>query len=90
MESTAVTYQLIHSISKFDGTDFVAWQRTLRAKTNLVHPKISKYLDGQLRPKPHYRTRRVRGRPTTRGVTTIRSALADALEGEEPTPNGES
>ena len=57
---------------------------------NLVHPKISEVLNGQFRPEPLYRTRRGRGRHTTRGVITSSSALADALEGEEPTPGGES
>ena len=57
---------------------------------NLVHPKISKILDGQLRPEPLYRTGRGRGRPKTRSVTTSSSALAYAMEGEEPTPGGES
>ena len=57
--------------------------------TNMVHPEISKILDGQLRPEPLYRTRRGRGRLATRGVTTSSSALADTLEGEEPTPAGE-
>ena len=86
MESSAAITQLIHSISKFDGTDFVEWQRTLCAMANLVHPEISEILDGQLRPEPLYRTRRGRGRPATRSVTTSSSALADAMEGEEPTP----
>ena len=56
---------------------------------NLVHPEISEILDGQLRPEPPYRTRRGHGRPATRGVTTSSSALADAMEDEEPTPGKE-
>ena len=78
--------QLIHGISKFDGTEFVEWQRTLCARANLVHKKISETPDGQLRLEPLYRTRRGRGRPKIRSVTTISLALADAMEGEEPTP----
>ena len=88
-ESTAATTQLICSVSKFDGTDFVEWQRNYCAMVNLVHPEISEILDGQLRPEPLYRTRRGRGRPATGGVTTRSSALADAMEGEEPTPGVE-
>ena len=38
------------NISKLDGTDFVAWQRTLRTMTNLVRPEISEILEGQLHP----------------------------------------
>ena len=86
MESTAATTRLIRSISKFDGTNFVDWQRTLRAMANMVHLKVSKILDGQLRPEPLYRTGRGRGRPATKGVTTSSSEVADAVEGEEPTP----
>ena len=86
MESTAATTQLIRSISKFDGTDFVDWQRTLRAMANMVHLEVSQILDGQLRPEPLYRTGRGRGRPATKGVTTSSSEVADAVEGEEPTP----
>ena len=56
---------------------------------NLVHAEISEILDGQLRPEPLYRTRRGRGRPATRGMATSSSALADAMEGEEPTPGRE-
>ena len=57
---------------------------------NLVHPEFSKSWDGQLRPEPFYRTRHGGcGRSVTRGVTTSSSALADALEDEEPTPGGE-
>ena len=56
---------------------------------NSIYPEISEILDGQWRPEPLYRTRRGRGRPTTRGVTAIKSALADVLEGEEQTPGGE-
>ena len=89
MESTAAIAQLIRSIGKFDGTDFVEWQRTLCAMANLVYPEISEVLDSQLRPEPLYRTRPGRGRPATRGVTTSNSALDDAMEGEEPTPGGE-
>ena len=88
-ESTSVTTQLIRNISKFSGTDFVTWQRTLRAIANSVHPNFPKILDGQLRSEPFYRTRRGRGRPATRGVTTSSSALADTLEGGESTPGGE-
>ena len=89
MESTAVTTHLIRSINKFDGTAFVEWHRTLRAMTNLVHPEISEILNSQLRPELLYRTRRGRGRPTTRGVATSSSALAGAMESEEPTPGRE-
>ena len=74
MESTAATTQLIRSSAMAN---------------NLVHPEISEILDGQLRPESLYRTRRGRGRPATRGATTSSSALADAMEGEEPTPGGE-
>ena len=77
-QSTAATTQLICSSSKFDGTDFIACQRFL---ADLVHPDISKILDGQLLHEPLYLTRRGRGRPVTRGVTTGRSVLADAMEG---------
>ena len=56
---------------------------------NLVHPEISEILDGQLRPELLYRNRRGRGRPATRSVTTSSSALADAMEGEKPTPGVE-
>ena len=45
MESTAATTQLIRNMSKFDATDFVAWQRILREKVNLIYPEISKILD---------------------------------------------
>ena len=55
---------------------------------NLVHPETSKILDDQLRPESQYRTRRGRGRPTTRCVTTSSSALADAMKGGELTPGG--
>ena len=84
-----MTTQLIRSISKFDGTDFVEWQWTLCAMANLIHSEISEILDGQLSPEPLYRTRCGRGRPVIRGVTTSSLALADALEGEESTPGGE-
>ena len=57
---------------------------------NLIHPEIFETVDGQLRPKVFYRTRHSRGRSATRGVVTSSLALADALEGEEPTPGGES
>ena len=83
------TPQLIRNISKFDGKNYVEWQRNLRAMANLVHRKISEILFGQLRPEPLYRTRRGRGRPEARGVTTSSSALADAMEGEKPTPGQE-
>ena len=89
-ESTTVTAQLIRNIDKFDGTDFVTWERTLRAMANLVRPKLEEILDGQLRPEPLYRTRRGCDRSTTRGVTTSNSALGDPLEGQEPTPGGEN
>ena len=89
MESTAAFPQLIRSTSELDGTDFIEWQRTLRAFANLVHPGIYEILDSQLRPEPLYRTTRGRGRPATRGVTTSSSALADALESEELIPGEE-
>ena len=76
MESSASITQLIHSISKFDGTGFVEWQQILCAMANLVHPEISKILDGQLRPEPlQHWTRRGRGRPATRGVSTSISVI---------------
>ena len=53
---------------------------------NLVHPKKYEILDGQLCPEPLYWTRRGRGRPTIKDVTTSSSAPAEALEGEKPTP----
>ena len=56
---------------------------------NLVHPEKYEILDGYLRSEPLYLTRRDRGRPATRGVTTSSSALADALESEKPTLSGE-
>ena len=56
---------------------------------NLVYLELSEILDGQLRPEQLYRTRRGCGRLTTRGITTNSSALVDALEGGEPTPDGE-
>ena len=57
---------------------------------NLVHPEISKILNGQLRPEPlYYRTRHGCGRPSTKGVSTNSLVLADALEGEEPRSGGE-
>ena len=56
---------------------------------NLVHPEISDLLYGQLRSEPLYQTRRGRGRPAARGVTTSSSALADAMEGEKPTSGQE-
>ena len=86
-----MTTQLIQIIRKLVGTDFVAWQRTLRAMANLVRPDISKILDGRLRPEPlfDYRTRRGRGRPATSGMATSSSVPADALKGEETTPVGE-
>ena len=56
---------------------------------NLVYPEISEVLDGQWRPEPLHQTRRCRGRSATRGVGTSSSALADALEDEEPTQCGE-
>ena len=62
----------------------------LRNLVNLVHNKISEILDGHLCPEPLYRTRRGRGRPATRGVISSSSALADAMESEELTPDGES
>ena len=55
----------------------------------LVHPEISYILDAQLRPESLYRTRRGSGRPARNGVTTNSSALADALEDEEPISGGE-
>ena len=89
MESTAATTQLIQSTSKSNDMDFVSWQRTLRAMVNMVHPEISETLDGQLRPESLYRSRRDHGRPGTRSEITSCLALADALEGEEPTTGGE-
>ena len=89
MESTVATSQLIRSISKFDGVGFVEWQRSLRAMANLANPEISEILDGQLRPEPLCRIRRGRSRPAKMCVTTSSSALADALEGEEPISGGE-
>ena len=62
---------------------------TLCAMINLVHPEIFQILDVQLRPKPLCRTRSNYGRLATRGVTTSSSALADALEDEEPITGGE-
>ena len=57
---------------------------------NLLYPKISDILGGQLRLEPLCRTRRGRSRPATRGVTISSSSLlVDDLEGEEPTPGGE-
>ena len=48
-----------------------------------MHSFFFKILDGQLRPEPPYRT----SRHATKGESS--SSLADALEGEEPTPGGE-
>ena len=89
MESTAATTKLIEGIDKFAGIEFVVRQRTLHTMANLVHPHIIELPDGQLRPESLYRTRRGCDRPATRGVTISRSALADALEDESPTPTGE-
>ena len=86
LESPAVNLQLILSNSKFDGTDFVEWQRNLHVMASMVHPESSETLDSELRPEPLYQTRRGRGRPATRSVTTSSSTLADALKDEEPTP----
>ena len=83
MEPTVVTLDLINSFNKFDETDLVVCQRSLRAMANLVHTEFSEILDGQLYPEPLYRTRRGHGRPSTWGVTTSSSALSDDLEGEE-------
>ena len=90
MESSAAITQLIHGISNFDGTDFVEWQQTFcTMANNLVHPQISEILDGQFRSEPLYRTRRGRGRPAKRGVTTSSSALANDMERKEATPGVE-
>ena len=64
------------------------WQRTLRAMSNLVHPRHSGILNGKFHTKPLYRARRDYGRPVTREVAVSISALADALEDEKPTPRG--
>ena len=58
--------------------------------TNLLHPEISENQEGQLPTEPLYRARRGRDRPATRDVTASSLALlADAQEGEDPTPGGE-
>ena len=83
------TTQLIRNIIKFDSSDFVTGQRTLREMSNYVPQENCKILDGQLHPEKLYRSRHGRGTLTTRGVTISSSVLADALEDEESTPGGE-
>ena len=66
----------------------MAWQRTLREMSNFVPPESFKVLDGQLRPKPLYRTRFGHGRLATRAMTTSSSVLASVLEDKQSTPGG--
>ena len=42
--------QLIKSISKFDGTNFLRWKRSTRALISLTHPGISVIMNGGNRP----------------------------------------
>ena len=86
-----MTTQLIRTIRKFDGTDFVTWERTLHATASVVYycPEICEILDGQLGSELTYQTRRGPGMPATRGVTTMTSLLADVKEVEELTAGGE-
>ena len=92
LETPSRTTQLIRTTRKFDGTDFVTWQRTLHATASLVYycPEICEILDGQLGSELTYQTRRGPGMPATRGVTTMASLLADVKEVEELTAGGES
>ncbi|CAM9731992.1 unnamed protein product, partial [Sphacelaria rigidula] len=42
--------QLIRSIRKFDGTNFLEWKRSTRAMISLTHPGISDIMNGSKRP----------------------------------------
>ena len=42
--------QLIKSINKFDGTEYIEWTRSTRAIISLMHPGIADILNGVERP----------------------------------------
>jgi len=56
--------QIIKSINKFDGTNFLEWKRQTRAVISLSLPSISEIINGKTRPTVVLRN--VRGRSTAR------------------------
>ena len=73
--------QIIKSINKFDGTNFLEWKRQTRAVISLSLPSISEIINGKTRPVV---LTNVRGRSTARTrPSRARSQGRDIFSHEE-------